>query len=254
MKSERRHELHTNSLAQALSHAPEFLREHGSKVLLGIIIVLLIAILVHQRTRRSREELDSGWANITAARIAIGRLGMLPAQVKSPTDLVNLRRQVVESASSALTAVVGSDNPQLAAAAYLLRGDLNWTLANLPELPEAATQPSLKLEGSSQEYLGRADEAYQKVIRVYADQTLSVSNARFGLAAIAENKRDWAAARTTYEAIKNDPKTIPSYKTLADLKIAALGVIESPVYIAPTSQPAPAPAPAAAPTTAPAVK
>jgi hypothetical protein len=254
MKSERRHELHTNSLAQTIARTPEFLREHGSKVLLGVIIVLLVVILIHQRMRRNLEQLDTGWTSITSARYSIQRIGLLPAQIRNPVDIAAARRQMTESASSALTSVIGSDNPQLAAEAYLLRGDLNWTLANLPELPEAATQPALKLEGSSQEYLTRAEEAYQKVIRVYADQTTSVSNARFGLAAIAENRHDWAGAKKIYEEIKNDPKTIPSYKTLADLKIVALSVIDTPVYIVPSSQPAApaAPAPTTTSATAPA--
>ena len=254
MKSERRHELHTNSLAQALTRTPEFLREHGSKVLLGIIIVLLVVILIHQRTRRNREQLDTGWTSITTARYSIERIGMLSAQFRNAGDVAAGRRQLTESANSALTSVVGSDNPQLAAQAYLLRGDLNWTLANLPELPEAATQPSLKLESSSQDYLSRAEEAYQKVLRMYAEQTLSVTNARFGLAAIAENRHDWARAKSIYEEIKNDAKTIPSYKTLAELKINALPLIDTPVYIVPSSQPAVPAAPAAttAPATAPA--
>jgi hypothetical protein len=252
MKSERRHELHTNSLAQLLTRAPELLREHGSKVLLGIIILLLVIILIHQRTRRNREQLDTGWSSISNARFNIQRLRLLQAQLKSANDIAAARKQLIESSSSALTSVIGSDNPTLAAEAYLLRGHLHWTLANLPQLPEATTQPSLKLEGSAQDFLTRAEEAYQKVIRVYADQPLGVGNARFGLAAIAENRHDWARAKSLYEEVKNDPKTIPSYKILADLKIAALDQINTPVYIVPTSQPA-APA-VATPATAPAAK
>lgn len=257
MKSERRHELHTNSLDQALRRTPEFLREHGSKVLLGIIVILLIAILIHTRSRRNKEELDAGWANITAARNAIERLGALPSQVTSPTTLVDLRRQMIENASSALSSVVGAGNKQLAAEAYLLRGDLNWTLANTPDIPEAATRPALKLEGSSEDYLRQAEEAYNKVVRVYGEQQLSAMNARFGLAAIAENKRDFKTARSIYQEIKGDPKTVPSYKTLAEVRLGMLDIVETPVYIVPTSQPvAAAPAtvaaPAAAPTTAPA--
>jgi tetratricopeptide (TPR) repeat protein len=242
MKSDRRHELQTNSLDQALRRTPDFLREHGSKVLLGIIIILLIAIMVHQRTRRNQEELDSNWGNITTARISIERLGMLPAQSRSPSGVVETRRQLIDASSTALTSVISSDNPQLAAEAYLLRGDLNWTLANMPELPEAATQPSLKLPDPAQDYLNRAKEAYEKVIRVYPDQTLSVMNARFGLAAIAEDQHDWAAAKSIYQEIKNDAKTIASYKTLAELRLGELDRIQSPVYIAPTSRPTTAPA------------
>ena len=257
MKSERRHELQTNSLASVLVRTPEFIREHGSKVLLGVIVVLLVAIVIHQRTRSNREQLDSGWNSISTARFAIQRLASLPTQVNSAAEQATVRRQLIETTSSELTRTMDSSNPQIAAESYLLRGDLNWTLANMTDPPEAATQPALKLDGSSEEYLNHAEEAYQKVLRVYADQAMDVANARFGLATIAENRHDWTKAKSIYDEIKNDPNTIPSYKTLADVKLMVLETIQQPVYILPTSQPAaPAQAPAApaAPATMPAGK
>src|SRR4051794_10751810 len=53
MKSERRHELQRNSLARWIEEFPTFWRESGSKVMLGIIAILLAIFvyrLIHSRT------------------------------------------------------------------------------------------------------------------------------------------------------------------------------------------------------------
>ncbi len=231
MKAERRHELQANTLAATLTNAPEFLRQHGAKVLLVIIVALLIAIFIHQRTRRTQEQLDFGWTAITAARMSMDRIA-------NPAQMAAARKQLIDSATQSLASVVASDNPQIAAQAYLLRGDLNWTIANLPDIPEAATQPSLKIEGAPREYLTSAKTAYTKVIRAYPEETQTVTSARFGLAAIAENEHDFAAAQKIYTEIKADPNTLPAYKTLADLRLTALDIIKNPVYVVPTTRPA----------------
>lgn len=243
MKSERRHELQSNSLAGALSNAPSFMRMHGSKVLLAIIIVLLVAILLNQRSRRSRETLESGWANIAGARSAISQMSYLAARRgEAPATLAKARNQLIDSATAALASVVGADNRQLAAEAYLVRGDLNWTLANLPEIPAAATQPSLRLASSPKEYLDKAEESYQRVVRNEEASSLTATNAKFGLVAVAENKGEWESARKQLEAIKSDPKTLEVYQTLATQQLEHIDEISKPIYVVPATQPTTSPA------------
>lgn len=256
MKSERRHELQTNSLADSLSHAPQFLREHGSKILLGLIIVLLITMLIYQRSRRSAEELDIGWMSISTARSAIQRIELLPQMVQDPTEVAGARKQFAENASTALAPVMASDNRQIAAEAYLLRGDLNWTLANTPVPAVATTQPSAA-EPTTEDYLARAQEAFEKVVRVYPEQSSTVQNARFGLAAIAENRRDFETAAKLYREITGDPQSTESYKNLAEMRLAVLEDLKNPIFIAAAPAPttaATAPASATAPGTAPAAQ
>lgn len=249
MKSERRHELQTNSLATALQAAPQFLRVHGSKIFLGLIIVLLAAIFLYQRSRRNQEQLDAGWGNISAARTSMSRLTLLPQLIESPVQLASVRKQIIEDASAALAPMLGSDNRQIAAEAYLVRGDLNLAIAHLPPIAAAATQPALQIEGTSADHVDKAEEAYEKVLRVYPEEHRTVTNARFGLAAVAEDKRDFDAAAKRYEEIKNDAKTLPAYKTLAEIRLAALEDIRKPMYLAPAA--VAATAPSTAPATAP---
>jgi hypothetical protein len=249
MKSERRHELQQNSLASALTHAPEFIRAQGSKVLLVIIILLLGAILLNQRSRAKQETLQAGWGNIATARVGVERLARPSFETGTPAEQFEYRKSLISMITNALNQVLASDDRQLAAEAYLVRGDFNWTLANLPEIAGAATQPSLKLETPANGYLAIAIESYKKVTQSYSDQPSAVTIARFGLAAAAENEHDFAEAGKVYEQVKSDANTLPAYKTLAELKLSELDKISKPVYLAPATQPA---ATAASATTRPA--
>ncbi|HEX8915465.1 MAG TPA: hypothetical protein VF796_24140 [Humisphaera sp.] len=55
MKAERRHELKENSLVRGARNFPDFWKQYGSKLTLGIILVALVVVLV-MRWRQSREE------------------------------------------------------------------------------------------------------------------------------------------------------------------------------------------------------
>jgi hypothetical protein len=244
MKSERRHELQTNSLAQALTNAPEFFRVHGSKVLLVVILILLAVILLYNRSKKQQEQLAVGWNNISQARGSIASLAQIARQPMPPTEQLNTRKQIIEAASNALLGITNGDNRQIAAAAYLAKGDLYWTAAGLPDLPEAATRPQLKMQTSSSDYLALAQEAWQKVVNNFADQPEMVTNAKFGLVAVAENKGQWDTAAKLLQEIKNDPKTLNVFVSLADAQLQRLEKDRTPLYMAPSTQPAPAPVPA----------
>jgi len=43
MKAERRHELQTNSLAQALQNFPQFMQQYGTKIIIAIVLIVLLA-------------------------------------------------------------------------------------------------------------------------------------------------------------------------------------------------------------------
>ncbi len=238
MKAERRHELQHNSLAAFLSRLPEIVREHGSKILLGIIIVLLVTILIYTRSRSRQEAIDIGWTNISAARSSLERVKLLPRFLEPGEQLAQARKQLLEAASNTIDPMLASDNEQIAAEAYLLLGDLHLLKANLTPIAAAATQPALQIEGTPEEHLARAQDAYEKVVRVYSDQVQAADNARFGLATIAENRRDFDRAQEIYSQIRDNPNTLPAYRTLAEMRLKMLDSIRKPVYLAPVAEPA----------------
>jgi tetratricopeptide (TPR) repeat protein len=237
MKAQRRHELKTNTLAQQLERLPFTLREHGGKILLAVIAVLLIIVLVNFRARATREGDLTAAQDLSGARSLIGELsGMSMSRVR-PDDVAS---QVSESLDSVMRM---ADDANLKAEALIARGDLNWTLANLNDLSAdnpSTTQPSSEGEETSRaERLEAAADAYQRVLSEYPDQTLSVASARFGLAAIAEDRADWDAAKEHYEAIQSNEKIAEAFHALAKLREERLADIRRPILIAsPATQPA----------------
>jgi len=83
--------------------------------------------------------------------------------------------------------------------------------------------------------------------------------ARFGLAAVAENRGQWDAAKTIYDTVAADPAAMASIKSLAIVRAAQVDQLRRPLYVSPTTAPSTVPttvpttnpAPSTAPTTGP---
>lgn len=255
MKAQRRHELKTNTLAQQLERLPFTLREHGGKVLFGVVAILLIIVVLNYRSHATRESLQTANEHLSTARQLIDELQNVTTWRMPPAEIASQVRDSLDGIAQA------SDDPQVQAETLVARGDLNWTLANLPDLPGASTQPTLRIEQSKPDLLAAAADAYQRVLQDYPDQTLSVVSAHFGLAAIAEDRGEWDRAAEQYNAIRSDPQASESFKNLAKLrqeglripgqgKLPGLADIRNPILLGqPTTAPATLPAAAVSPTT-----
>ena len=104
---------------------------------------------------------------------------------------------------------------------------------------------------SSEGYLTDADAAYTEILSKYADQKDAVANALLGLAAIAENRRDFAKAGEWYGRVNADASLRNEYHQIAKSRLAMLDDLKKPYALAkPTSQPATT-EPASMPTTVP---
>lgn len=235
MKAERRHELAENELAKVIKGAPTFWQQSGGKFLLGLIVVLLIIVLIQYRTRANREGLAQATEQLALARGFIDQLQGETAQMAwmfaPPQDVTLRRKQALSEANAAIeNALRLSDARRIEAEAMLARGDLNWTAAALPELPGAATQPSLQLK-PRKEYLSSAAEAYQAVATNYADVPHAEIAARFGLAAIHEQRGEWDAAKSVYDKIVADAGKMVAYKQLAEARLSILPTLRQPVIM-----------------------
>ena len=243
MKAERRHELAENELAKVIKGAPTFWQQSGGKFLLGLIVVLLIIVLIQYRMRANREGLAASMEQLTVARGYIDTLQAETAQMMwmfaPPNDVAQRRKQAMSEANAALeNALRLSDERRIQAEAMLARGDLNWTAASLPPLPGAATQPALQMK-PAKEYLATAAEAYQSVSSSYGDVPHADIAARFGLAAIHEQRAEWDQARAIYQKLVADTDKLPSYKQLAEARLTAVDTIRHPIIVGkPTTEPA----------------
>ena len=240
MKAERRHQLQDNTLAKVITKAPTWWQESGGKMLAAALAVLLIVLLVRYRITSGREARAKAADNLATARAMIDQINQLSLmQMAPPQELAVRRKSFMNDASNAIAQAMRlSDDQKVQAEALIAKGDLNWALANQPVLQGAATQPSLQLGKVPTELIHLAAEAYQAVLNNYADLKHATVAARFGLAAIAENRGEWDAAKSHYEKIKSDNPEGGPFTDQADARLRALDVIRQPVVLAaPTTLP-----------------
>jgi hypothetical protein len=264
MKSEHRHELQTNDLSKALMTFPDYLREYGGRAALGLAIVILAIVLVMQRMNHSRVEAQRQRDELAFARSVIQRLENATVTFQGTTTFDPTSPAVADAARRLRDIRDNASDKAVLAEATLAEGDLAWARANFPDVSAAATQPTTepvaKPEKTPAEFLTDAKNAYQQVVTQYSDQKIPALAAHFGLAAVAENARNWDEARKEYEAVKNSLDAIDSYKRLADLRLKALDDLQHPVLIGqvaeklelpplPTTQTATGPTTANTPTT-----
>jgi hypothetical protein len=241
MKAERRHELKTNSLARGIEHLPDASRQYGTKVMVALLLALLVVFFIRQRITSGRAREASAAQALNAARGAIGEVdevvnlamfnpfmqGML-----SPANLAQLRQQVATRGEEGVRSVLETaDDPRLIAEAKLARGDLNWKLANFPDLPGAATQPALQFPRSKKDLLETALQSYQEVLDDPGSPRETMWTARFGLAAVRENQGEWDKAKEQYQNLVNDLNVPQPLKDQAVERLNKLDERRRPVLL-----------------------
>src|SRR5688500_5919199 len=155
MKSERRHELEANSLMLWLRwRAPELLERHGTKLLLGIVVIALAVVLIRYRINAPKQAAANAGDYLNLAQEYVQGLEMLN---RTPGDAAQVTKLIG-------TALDESDDPVIQARAHLTLGDYYWALSNYPTFPEAATRPTFRPELPRNELLIKASEAYTKAL------------------------------------------------------------------------------------------
>lgn len=252
MKAERRHELHTNSLALWLQlRGPELLQQYGTKILLALIFLALAVVLIRHRINAPKIAAQTAQDNLALARSIVEELqrgGRAPGEAGQAARLIQ-------------DAIERTENPQVQAQGYLALGDYYWTLANWPDLPQAATQRSLRPDLPKNELLAKAEEAYSKAVGLQQDQAYLQAVARMGLAVVAEarafdidnparttpeQEKYWKLARENYEAIIKAEGVPGVLKDEAQWHLDQLAKIQQPIYLVAATRPS-----IFAPTTAP---
>jgi hypothetical protein len=249
MKSDRPHHVQINQTEEDTSDLADWFKQYWPRIALGVVLVALICILIYQRIDASRQRSSAAGANLAMARYNIQQLEAFnPMRAADQEQAATLREQFADTARDALSAAQkNSSKDAILAEAAVAQGDLNWTLANLPPLPGAATRPALRPPQSESDYLNQAAEAYESVLKKYPKESLAVVSAHFGLAAIAENKGDWEAAHKQYAQV-TELKGIPrAFIDQANARINDLDELKQPVVLGhpatlPTTQAAAQPA------------
>jgi tetratricopeptide (TPR) repeat protein len=222
------------AVGSVVNDLPLYVRFHTNKILIGVIVVCLGILLIRYRMSRTDD------ADFTfRSALDLAQQGIFQLQVSDrtqPTDIARIqeRRKLASDISTQLDQVFDntseSSDPAMRARAWTLRGDFYWTLANLPAMPGAATQPALAMPQKPAEYLESARAAYDEVLAKYDSDKISKASALFGLAAIEENLGNWDKAIAYYNAITSDAQMPAMYKNHAQMRLANVSELRSPVF------------------------
>jgi hypothetical protein len=240
MKSERRHELQQNSLIQAVHDLPELARRHGSRIALVVIAISLVIIWMKYRSNTAAQKLEDARVQLTEAMISLRQLQNLSVVPPGSDDPASQQRTLwysdgLQHADDALDEAADGD-AKIRAQALIYKGDINFTLADMPDLPGAATRPSLLPQMGKPVLLANAQAAYSHVLSDFADNSYAASAAHFGLAAVAEDvasgvggnpdPTQWDVAKDQYQAILADPNAPQAYKDYANSRLTMLPTLQ----------------------------
>ena len=221
----------------------DFVQKYGNAA--ATVVLLVVAVYFIYRWRaNSADAAKLATANeLASARSYVLSLQKPDLDRQQPSTLAMYRDQTALAANTAITTVInsGGDVSQRAGA-LVARGDLNWELANFPILPGAATQPALRSPEEPTVLLGKAESAYQQVATdsEFADQHEAIASAHLGLAAIAENRGDWAKAKSELQAVIDHKNDVPAAAAVAQQQLTALpGLAAKIPLVAVAAAPAP---------------
>ena len=178
MKSQRRHDLQENELAKRIVKIPSFFDVYGNKILIAIIVISLIVIVVRWRWNAAEQSLYPAREALNNARNAITELRSMGVEGLEPQRLASARTQYINDTRNAIEGITSdTEDRHLLAEATLARGDLYWTIANLPDLPGAATQESLRPDVPADKALETAETSYKAVVDQYPEEKLATISA-----------------------------------------------------------------------------
>jgi hypothetical protein len=213
------------------------LARHGNTILTIALLAAAAALAYRWWARSADTARQAIVAQLEQARQSVDQLHDPRLIGMPPADLMNQVRVIQATVTGTVSDVITkAEDPAVKARALVVRGDLNWAIANLPELPGAATQPALRPDPPADDLLRQASEAYSAAIGVSGASPQTVAAARLGLAAVAEDHGDWTAAKEQLQAVADatDP-TAAALAATAKEQLADLPSLEKPSYLAPPS-------------------
>ena len=218
-----------------------FFARWGNTILTAVLLVLAGILAYRWWSQSASNARQQVLVQLTTARQEVDELRSPQLLQYPPAQLVGQVKLVEAEVSGAVSDVINrADDATTKGRALLVRGDLNWSLANFPAVPGAATQPALRPSIPAEQYLDRASDAYAAVVALSGADAQTVAAAKLGLAYVAEDKRDWPAARSQFQAVADDKAVaVAVYAQAAADALAELPSLEQPTYVSAGGQASP---------------
>lgn len=210
MDSQHRHELEQNDLAAFLENFGPWWAKYGNKLLIVALAVVLVITGRRWINAQSAATLENAWNDL--------------ANSTSPDGY----RLTAQSHSV----------PAVRVLAYLRAADLLLNQSATPQAPDTST-PTPPVTPPDQA-LSQAEEMYRLVANDADADLVFQLNARLGLAAVAEGRKQWDQAATIYQTVAQEAaERFPVIATRAQTRLTNLSRLKQSVVFAP-EPPAPA--------------
>ena len=200
MKAEERHKLKSNELADSIKELSEFFNRHSTKLLAGVIVILILAAGV---LWTQKNKVESRYERISLLQNLIAQSDQLRYRAAQQA-----RVQPEEGATGEFLYNV---EPQAGLLAELAQMEVGSPVGITALLQQAQNLRSQLLYSdramSEQEQLDlsrRTEVIYKRVISECPKQAVVTATAKFGLALLAEDSGQWDQAKQIYETIADD--------------------------------------------------
>lgn len=191
MDSEHRHELKSNELADILTHLPEYCKKNINMII-GIALIVIGLITWPIFNKMGQQKTIDEQSQVSDSIQQLGQsIGKAMQEDATDADL----ETVLLNAQTLMDDTAKTDNPNLAAMAYIKAGQAYRTYLHLGKKTLDAAAIEEKLQ--------KAEEAYNKAFDKAQVPTIKAM-AKLGLGLCAEERGQTAQAAEIYKAIVDD--------------------------------------------------
>jgi predicted negative regulator of RcsB-dependent stress response len=241
MKSERRHELSTNALADWMSNMPEWWEQNGRMVIYGVVIVIAAAAVWYFAAVRTAGERVQQSARLTELLNSVDSLKY--GMARSPENRPELSSRLVLTAGQLKGFADTATNPNSAAFALIKSAEAIRASSHYSPTPVEAESEIKDLRS--------AQESCVKAISLIKDNPSLLASAKLQLGLCQEGLGEFDAAKKTYNEIVNTAGFKGDVAVAqAVSRLAVMDDFVSPAQLAPAPAPQPvsiSPAPAVQP-------
>lgn len=207
MKSEERHKLKSNELAQTLREIPDYFKKHGQKLLMVLVMVLVVfvGLIMYRNSQVSAQQHRSHLLqSVVSSTKSIQLKSVQQAQSAQQDDIL------LESYSDSAQPIMNSlseiiedgerssiSSTALLQKARVLRSQLFYANMHLPEEKKQAILNDVK-------------KIYERALELDWENAMVSGAARVGLGLTAEDLLEWDKARELYQAVCDDAEGLLS--------------------------------------------
>lgn len=194
MDAEHRHGLKTNELAKWINNFPQWITKNAKFLIYAIVVLVLVAgsYLYHHRKT----------GNVSEKKLAFTQLATSIAQtnsriVQASGQGIDLSYNLLRTADDMANSAEQADNPDMAAMAYIKRGDV--LRAELLYRSENISQQDIEAQ------IALAKESYNKALEKSPSNLSLSAQATFGLGICEEEIGNFDGAKEIYKKIIETP-------------------------------------------------